>query len=43
MSWMLVWLGIVGMAVLPYSLGVILENKVKPSERDMGSRLLHRY
>jgi hypothetical protein len=35
------WFCIVGVVVVPFALGVLLEQKVQPANRELGSRLLH--
>jgi hypothetical protein len=39
----LVWLGVIGLVVIPFSLGVLFEQKLQPAKRELGSRLLRRY
>jgi hypothetical protein len=35
------WFGIVGLVVVPFAVGVLLEQKVQPANRELGSRLRH--
>jgi hypothetical protein len=37
------WLGIVGLIVGPFSVGVLFEEKLQRANRELGSRLLRRY
>lgn len=37
----LVWLAVIGLVVIPFSVGVFFEQKLQPANRDLGSRLLH--
>ena len=37
------WCGILGMVVVPFSVGVVFEQKLQPATRELGSRLLRRY
>jgi hypothetical protein len=39
----LTWVGIIGLVVGPFLLGVVLEEKLQPAKRELGSRLLRRY
>jgi hypothetical protein len=35
----LAWLGVVGLIVGPFFLGVVFEQKLQPASRELGSRL----
>jgi hypothetical protein len=37
------WLGVVGLIVGPFSVGVLFEEKLQRANRELGSRLLRRY
>jgi hypothetical protein len=37
------WLGIVGLIIGPFSVGVLFEEKLQRANREVGSRLLRRY
>ena len=37
------WFSILGLVVVPFLTGVIFEQKLQPANRELGSRLLHRY
>jgi hypothetical protein len=37
------WLGILGLIVGPFSIGVLFETKLQRANREVGSRLLRRY
>jgi hypothetical protein len=37
------WLGIMGLIIGPFSIGILFEEKVQRANRELGSRLLHRY
>jgi hypothetical protein len=37
------WVGIIGLVVGPFSLGVVLEQKLQPAARELNSGLLSRY
>ena len=37
------WVSIMGLIIGPFSIGILFEEKLQRANREVGSRLLHRY